>query len=124
MVSKERRKELRDKLDPRLFLCYDYILVISENRILATHGGNISLITFNGNILFTADSIYVPEYPKNTEYDNSEQVEKAIYDYVDELLIYVMDGKEGLIDYDGNIIVNANYKQIQFLSNDNVEIMP
>lgn len=47
MVSIAQRRELQDKLNPILYLCYDYILIISDNRVLATHGGSISLISLS-----------------------------------------------------------------------------
>lgn len=124
MLKPFERKKYEDKLDARLYICYDYILIISKDRVLATHGGSISLITFNADILFTSDLIYVPQYPIDTIDEGNGEAESAVYEYVDDLLIYVQDDKEGVIDYNGNIIVEAKYKNIQFIGESQMEIFP
>lgn len=123
MISKEERERLRDTIDPRIQLCYDYILIISEDRMLATYGGNISLVTFDAELIFTADSIYIPEYPSGTKIDSDGNLE-ATYDFIDDYLIYVDNGKKGLIDYDGGIILQANYTNITFNDKQQAEILP
>lgn len=124
MISKEKRKELQELIDPRLRMCYDYILVISESRVLATHGGNISLITINGKMLFTADSIYLPEYPSYVVYNEAENVLETVYEYVDEYLIYIDNGKKGIINYDGEILTEAKYSEIEFDSVSSIQALP
>ena len=124
MVSIAQRRELQDKLDPILYLCYDYILIISDNRVLATHGGSISLISFDANMLFTSDVIYVPQYPVGISQYDDESAPEADMEYLDDMPIYVKDGKEGVIDYDGNILIEAQYSSIEFISETQMEIFP
>lgn len=123
MITKEDRQRLRDLIDPRIELCFDYLFIISEDRMLATHGGNISLVTFNGDILTTADSIYIPMYPTSYNEESSGEI-VAVYDYIDDILVYVENGKQGLIDYNGDIILEAKYSEITFDENQLAEILP
>lgn len=124
MITARERKKLQDKLDPKLYMCYDYIFIISEDRVLATHGGNISLITFEAELLFTADIICVPQYPIGVCQYDDESAPEAELAYVDDLLIYMQDGKEGVIDYDGEIIIEALYTSVEFISEAEVELHP
>lgn len=122
MLTKEERASI--EVDGRICLCYDFIFPISRDRILATHGGSISLISFDGIIICTHDSIYVPTYPINTTHDEKDDVDVAEYEYIDDILIFVDDGKKGVIDYDGEVILEAKYSDITFNSYLQAEVMP
>ena len=120
MLSREERMNLN--IDGRIYICYDYIFAISTDRILATHGGSISLITADGDMICTYDSIYVPTYANGYHYNPDEGIDEADYEYIDDILIFVDKGKKGLIDYDGNIICEAKYHDIEFNSDSEVEV--
>lgn len=121
MLTREERENL--KVDSIIYLCYDYILAISEDRILATHGQEISLISIDGDIICTFDSIYVPEYPKGVT-TGLEGEPIAIMEYVDDILVYVDNGYMGILDYNGMPITGAIYRDITFKSNDEIELLP
>lgn len=122
MLSKEERASL--DIDGRIYLCYDYLYAISFDRILATHGGSISLLTIDGELICTYDSIYAPTYPCSTYYDEDEQVDVAVYEFIDDVLIFIEEGKKGIMDYNGDIILEADYSEITFNSNLEAELMP
>ena len=122
MLSNEERKNI--VIDPIIEFCYDYILPISQDRILATHGGEISLITIDGNMICSYESIEVPEYNSNddvtfNEKDNCYEAKRV---FIDDLLIYRDNGLYGIIDYDGNIVVEAKYKGLRFNDENALEI--
>lgn len=122
MLSKEEREKL--DIDGRIYICYDYLFAISKDRVLATHGGNISLITLNGDIICTHDSIYAPQYPKDTHYDDAEGLYVADYAYLDDMLVFVDNGRKGIMDYNGDIILDANYRDITFNTLSEAELFP
>lgn len=123
VLTREEREKL--KIDAVIELCYDYIFAISEDRILATHGSNISLITIDGEMICTYDSIYAPTYPTDTiYYDEEEGCDRYVEEFIDDLLVFVENGKHGIMDYDGDIIVEAKYSDITFSSEGTVEILP
>lgn len=111
-------------IDGRLYICYDYILPISDTRLLATHGREISLITIDGRIICTYDSIYPPTFPAEVYFDENENVYKYREDDMEDILIFVDNGKKGVIDYDGGIILDAEYREISFNANLEAEVLP
>lgn len=122
MLSREEIKNF--KIDPMIELCYDYVFPISMDRILATHGGEISLIDNDGEMLCTYDSIEVPMYyDEEYEVKESQDIEEfvGIPKYIDDVLMMLEDGLWGLTDYDGNVIIEPMYKVIHFLNNENFE---
>ena len=122
MLSKEARLSL--ELDDRLYLCYDYLFAITEHKVLATHGSNMSLITTDGVMLCTYDMIYVPMYYTNEHYDKDSGMDIADSEYVDAYLVFIKDGKKGVMDYDANIIIEPIYRDIIFDSNEHCELLP
>lgn len=114
MLTAEERKNF--EINPIIEFCYDFILPISEDRVLATHGDNISLITASGDMLCTYDAIFVPMYdsPTNIHYSEIEKVDVCDGTPVDGILIYISDEKFGLLDYDGNELTGPEYRVIQF----------
>lgn len=122
MISKEERDKL--EIDGRIYICYDYLFAISKDRILATHGGSISLITLQGEIICTYDSIYAPQYITGTHHDEEDNIDVADFDYVDDLLIFVDNNKKGIIDYDGEVVLEANYSDITFRTINEAELFP
>ncbi len=122
MLSREERDKL--VIDSTIYLCYDYLFAIANNRILATHGDKISLITTDGEMLCTYDSIYVPTYPSKEYYDESE--DRWIYDeeFMDDILVFIDDGKLGVLDYDGDIVLEAKYRDITFNTAQELELLP
>lgn len=109
------------EINPVIQFCYDYILPISKDRILATHGLEISLITADGDMLCTHESIEVPFYTlfnddDTLEYD--ENTHEYIYVgktvYIEDILIYREDGRYGLMDYNGEVITEAKYAVLKF----------
>ena len=121
MLSREERESL--DIDSKIYLCYDYIFAISKDRVLATHGASISLIKLSGEIICTHDSIYAPTYPSSTHFNEDEQVEEAEYSFLDDILIFVDDGKKGMMNYDGKIILEAIYSDITFPTCQQAEVM-
>ena len=120
MLSKEELKNY--KIDPTIQLCFDYVFPISHDRVLATHGDEISLITESGDLICTYDSIEVPEY--NHEDDTILDDDNHYFNegrFIDKYLIFKEDGLLGVIDYDGDIVLDAQYKYIRFIDEDNVE---
>lgn len=123
MLTKEEREKI--SIDAVIELCYDYIFAISKDRILATHGSSISLITIDGEMICTYDSIYAPTYPTDTiYYDEEDGCDKYIEEFIDDLLVFNDKGKFGLMDYDGDIILDAEYSAITFNSEGSVAILP
>lgn len=106
------------EINPVIQFCYDYILPISKDRILATHGLEISLITADGDMICTHESIEVPFYTSfdedTLEYDENtnEYIGKTIY--IEDILVYRENGRYGLMDYNGDIITEAKYVVLKF----------
>ena len=117
-------------IDPMIKLCFDYILPISKDRVLATHGREISLIDTDGNMIVTYDSIELASFDKVPDtsetfiknLDGSIEACESEVEYIDDILIFLDDGLYGLMDYDGNIIVEAEYKSIKFISENEIEV--
>ena len=118
-----REEIARFEIDPAVRFCFDYILPISDNRVLATLGDEISLITKDGDMICTYDSIEVPTYDSDTElvYSESENCEVAKVEYIDDILLILQDGLWGLIDYDGNVIADPIYRLLRFVSENELE---
>lgn len=113
------------KINPVIQFCYDYILPISKDRILATHGLEISLITADGDMICTHESIEVPFYTSfdddTLEYDENtnEYIGKTIY--IEDILVYRENGRYGLMDYNGDIITEAKYVVLKFEDADTIQ---
>lgn len=110
-------------IDPVIRFCYDYILPISEDRVLATHGGQISLITKDGEMLCTYDSIEVPTYhsDKLRVDTNGDYVAEDVF--VDDYLLIRENGLWGIIDYDGDIILSPVHNKLGFTGPDSIEYL-
>ena len=122
MLTKEQRDNF--DIDPVIKFCYDYILPITDDRVLATHGAEISLITKSGDMVCTYDSIQVPTYndPDNCEFNPDYNCDESGRAYVDDFLLIIQDGMYGLIDYDGNIVIDPKYSVLRFVSQDKMEL--
>lgn len=113
------------EINPVIQFCYDYILPISKDRILATHGLEISLITADGDMICTHESIEVPFYTSfdedTLEYDENtnEYIGKTIY--IEDILVYRENGRYGLMDYNGDIITEAKYVVLKFEDADTIQ---
>lgn len=118
MISKQEMDEL--EIDNKLYICYDMLVPISKERILATHGKSISLIDIDGNMIVTYDLIMIPEYP---DYDYMIDENTATYSPVEDFLLAYQDGKVGVIDYDGNIVVQIEYRSIEFTSKNEIGVL-
>lgn len=123
MLSKDEIKNFQ--IDPAIKFCYDYILPISQDRVLATHGEEISMITSDGTWICTFDSIQVPTYPdiENPYWDDKEKSYMTNDIYIDNFLIIIQDGLYGIIDYDGEIVVPAVYNKIEFINETEVNLL-
>jgi hypothetical protein len=119
MLTKEEMENIN--IDGRIYLCYDLLVPISKDRVLATHGDNISLIDINGNMIATYDLIIVPEY-LDTNYMIDDNT--AAYTTIDDYLTVYHGGKVGVIDYDGKIVVPIEYSSIEFSSPTEVNTLP
>lgn len=123
MLSREESE--RVQISEVIYLCYDLLVSISENRILATHGNNISLIDTNGEMICTYDMIIVPTMEDNSFiFETDDHVFETQALYVDDYLIVIHAGKQGLIDYDGNVIIDTIYSEIKFNTNGSIEVLP
>jgi len=123
MLTREESEKL--KISDVIYLCYDLLVPISSNRILATHGENISLIDTEGEMICTYDMIMVPT-KEDTSYilDTEDNGFETTALYVDDYLIIMQNGKQGLIDYDGNILIDAIYGEIKFNIYGELEVLP
>ena len=123
MISKEESEKL--EISGVIYLCYDLLVPISSDRILATHGDNISLINTSGEMLCTYDMIIVPTIEDSSlivdDINNGFETNAL---YIDEYLIIIHCGKYGLIDYDGNIVIEALYSNIKFNNEGSIEVLP
>lgn len=119
MVSKEELASI--DIDGMIYLCYDLLVPISKDRIIATHGENISLIDIKGEMICTYDMIIVPKYP---EYELLNEYGEVPYLDVEDYLIVHKDGKVGLIDYAGELVIDIEYSNIQFIGEGKVEVLP
>ena len=119
MLSKEEMQEIN--IDGRIYLCYDLLVPIRKDRILATHENNISLIDSDGNMISTYDLIIIPEFI-DTDYMIDEDT--ATMSTVDNYLIVYTGDKAGVIDYEGNIVLPIEYSSIKFSSQTNIETLP
>lgn len=127
-------QEIKDyDIDSKVKFCFDYILPISKDRVLATHGGQISLITKTGEMICTYDSIEVPTYDlfsetgsireHSDECDEPVEPDVATEEYVDEYLIILSNGYLGLIDYDGVVILEPEYSILKFNGSESLEVL-
>lgn len=119
LLTDEERKNF--EIDPMIKFCFDYILPITKDRLLATHGGSISLADKQGNLIVTFDSIELIHYdvdPPDAEItilSNGEiQAPRSLVEYVDDLLKIKQDGLWGLIDMDGNVLLEPMYNELIF----------
>ena len=119
MLTKEEIENL--EIDARIYLCYDLLIPISKDRVLATHGDNISLIDINGNMIVTYDLIVIPEY---IDQDYMLDENTAAMTKVDNYLIVYENGKVGLINYDGDVLLPVEYSSILFKSPTQIETLP
>lgn len=118
------KKEIEKfEMDAAVRFCFDYILPISDNRVLATHGDEISLITKDGEMICTYDSIQVPTYNSSSDFESMDDsvAMKAKPVEVDDYLIIIQDGLYGLIDYDGEIILDPKYSVLRFVGESRLE---
>ena len=122
MLTREERENF--DIDIAIQFCYDYIFPITPNRVLATHGDEISLITKDGEMICTYDSIQVPTYnsPENVIPGDEGTYQQSLANYVDDYLLILQDGMWGLIDYDGEIVLDPKYKILRFVEQDRIEI--
>lgn len=137
------QKEERQKVDipPIIFLCYQYIFPLSDKRVLGSNGTQIVLIDIDGYELCKYDAIQVPIYnqvDKNAKYNiqQEEDFENQLklfsskdyepdcdIEYIDEYLLVCDNGKYGVIDYDGNILIPIEYNKIEFSKSDDDNIL-
>lgn len=111
-------------IDPAIRFCFDYILPISDDRVLATLGQEISLITKSGDMICTYDSIQIPMYYSSEFEQDSESLAYVSKDLpVDDYLIIIDNNLYGLIDYDGNIVLEPEYSILRFISDSKMEIL-
>lgn len=120
MLTKEEMEAF--EIDPVIRFCYDYILPISDNRVLATHGEQISLITKDGEMLCTYDSIEVPTYhsDKLSMVDGDFVAEDI---FVDEYLLIKENELWGLINYDGDVIISPVHNKLGFNGPNSIEYL-
>lgn len=111
----------KNDIDPMIRFCYDFVLHISENRILATHGGVISLLDNTGYMICTYDSIELAmyEFPEET-YIDEDGIEVGITKYVENRLLILEDDSWGIMDFDGNVLLEPSYKKISFIDSVNI----
>lgn len=106
------------QIDSKLSLVYDLLVPITKTRILATYGNEISLIDEDGMIIVTYDLIYIPTY-----IGDINMIGEGVTKYVEGYLIVVKGSCVGLIDYDGNIVIEVAQRGIEFKSQNDVEIL-
>lgn len=137
------QKGERQKVDipPIIFLCYQYIFPLSDKRVLGSNGTQIVLIDIDGYELCKYDTIQVPIYnqvDKNAKYDIQQEEDfdnqlklfsskdyepDCDIEYIDEYLLVCDNGKYGVIDYDGNILIPIEYNKIEFSKSDDDNIL-
>lgn len=122
MISKEEREKL--EIDGRIYICYDYLFAIEKDRILATHGSSVSLITDTAELLCTFDNIIVPTKPGDVHYDAEHLEYYSDEDFIQDYLIYMQNGKFGLLDYDGTVVIEAQYSSIEFGADYELYVLP
>lgn len=107
-----------EDIDPIIQLCYDYILPITSDRLLATHGNSISLIDIAGEIICTYDSIELPSYLEKhiVDEDTPDEYFDIEKKYIRNYLIIRQEGLYGIINLDGGIIVEPKHDTIKFTS--------
>lgn len=125
MLTDKERAEF--EMDPLIKLCFDYIYPITQDRVLATHGGSISLIDKQGIMLATHDSIELgyydfdpPEEDVSFDEDGNPLAQKSVRTYIDDILIIRDDGLYGLMDLDGEILVEPCYDRLEFAGPDEI----
>lgn len=119
MLTKEEMQKVN--IDGRIYLCYDLLVPIAKDRILATHGESISLIDIEGSMIATYDLIIIPEYI-DSDYMIDENT--ALMTTVDKFLIVYKDGRAGAIDYDGTIVLPVEYSDVCFTSQTEIQTLP
>lgn len=140
-------KEERDKVEipPIIYLCYSFVLPIRQDRLVAQDGNYFVLIDIDGHEICRYDSIHVPRYTiedpdfeykafsiedlnkaKQAQQNSDESVDsendqynERKYPFVEDYLIVRRDNKLGVIDYDGNVLLEPEYRQIEFRKNSN-----
>lgn len=112
-------------VSPLISLCYDLLVKIADDRILATHGSKISLITLDGIMICTYDLIMIPTM-EDTDYifNEIDNVEESTAKNIEDYLLIISNGKCGLIDYDGNLVIEPIYRDITFDSKGRAELLP
>lgn len=132
MIQGEERQNF--EIPPVVLLCYQNIVPIREDRMLATAGPNMVILDKEGTEVFQYKIIRLAEYQDGQEIPEHiiNQIQQKIEwdsfvdklnrgefqsngrEFVDNLLI-ISDGKKfGLVDYDGNILLDTKYNQLQF----------
>ena len=118
-------KEISEfEIDPVIKFCYDFILPISDDRVLATHGAEISLITKAGDLICTYDSIEVPFYDDREDTFYSEDSKSLVSrkKYIEDMLLFKDGEFWGLLDYDGEILADAHYTSIKFVGENEIVV--
>lgn len=110
-----------EELDSNLYMCYDLLVQISVDRVLATHGEGVSLISASGEMIVTYDLICIPEYI-DEEYMIDDMT--AEYSMARDLLLAYENNRVGVIDYDGDIVVPIEYSSIVFDSPNSISTLP
>lgn len=139
MLQKEERQKV--EIPPVIFLCYQYIFPLTENRLLGQDGTQIVLIDIDGYEICKYDTIQVPIYnqiDKNAKYEiNSEEdfdqqlklfssddyKPDCSIEYIDDYLLVSNSGKFGVIDYDGKVLIPLEYSKIEFNKSDDGNII-
>lgn len=132
MLQREERQNF--EIPPVVLLCYQNVVPIREDRMLATAGPNMVILDKKGTEVFQYKIIRLAEYQdgqeipehiinqirQKIEWDsfvdklNKGEFQSKDREFVDNLLI-ISDGKKfGLVDYDGNILLDTKYNQLQF----------
>jgi hypothetical protein len=111
--DKDEGETIVDKAGKVVFQGYDKITTINKNgEAVANIGSKYYLLNINGN-------------NKQLNLDGYKlKLNSHIYadPKIDNLLIYEKDGKYGLIDLNGNIIIRNKYIDIDYILNDNKEV--
>lgn len=125
ILTPEERE--RVEINPLIAICYDYILPITSELMLATHGDSITLITSDGVAICTHDSIELASYiDKRVNEGIGEGINEDYYTlyrvYIEDYLIIRDKGLYGLINLDGSIAIPAKYRHLEFEGIDSISI--
>lgn len=131
MLQKEERSKF--EIPPIVQLCYTHIVPIRKDRMLATAGPKMVLIDIDGHEIFQykfirlaeySDVEEIPKYLQSNVQQESEWnslVERLNNDefidttnYVDDILVFQDGHKYGVVDYDGNIILDLKCFSLEF----------